>query len=56
MNNIKDEIMPSLFEKYPSLSALYEGQNREAAKVMNSAKVVFPIIIIINLYSYCLYL
>lgn len=47
MNNIKDEIMPVLFEKYPSVTALYEGQNREASKVMNSAIIVGPIIILL---------
>ncbi len=47
MSNIKDEIMPKLFEKYPSVTALYEGQNREATKVANSAKDVVPVIIIL---------
>ena len=45
MANIKTEIMPPIFKKYPSVTALYEGQNREAAKVSNSAGTVFPIII-----------
>jgi multidrug efflux pump subunit AcrB len=47
MSNIKNEIMPKLFEKYPSVTALYEGQNREASKVANSAKNVVPVIIVL---------
>jgi multidrug efflux pump subunit AcrB len=47
MDNIKTEILPPIFEKYPSVSALYEGQNREASKVINSAVIVFPIILLL---------
>ena len=47
MNNIKTEILPDIFAKHPSVTASYEGQNREASKVMNSAKVVFPIILLL---------
>ncbi len=47
MNNIKTEILPDIFARHPSVSALYEGQNREAAKVMNSAAIVFPIILLL---------
>ena len=32
MNTIKKEVMPSILEKYPSVTPLYEGQNREAVK------------------------
>jgi len=44
---IRDEIMPVLTAKYPSISALYEGQNREASKVQKSAAKVFPIILLL---------
>jgi len=47
MSNIKTEILPEIFERHPSVSALYEGQNREASKVMNSAQAVFPVIILL---------
>lgn len=33
---VKTEVVPELQAKYPSISALYEGQNREASKVMGS--------------------
>ncbi|MFD1550796.1 AcrB/AcrD/AcrF family protein [Putridiphycobacter roseus] len=47
MNNIKTAILPGIFAKHPSVSATYEGQNREASKVIDSAKVVFPIILLL---------
>jgi len=43
--DIQENIMPVIRSKYPSVSALYEGQNREAGKVIGSAKTVFPIIL-----------
>lgn len=45
--NIQKNIMPDILSKYPTVSALYEGQNREAEKTINSAKVVFPIILLL---------
>lgn len=47
VNDIKETVMPDIQSRYPSVSALYEGQNREAAKVQSSAKKVFPIILFI---------
>ncbi|MDX1348907.1 MAG: efflux RND transporter permease subunit [Putridiphycobacter sp.] len=47
MENIKTKILPPIFAKHPSVSASYEGQNREASKVMNSAIVVFPVILLL---------
>lgn len=47
VTDVKENVMPVIQSKYPSVSALYEGQNREAAKVQNSAKKVFPIILFI---------
>ena len=45
--DIQDRIMPNLKAKYPSISALYEGQNREASKVMGSLPMVGGIILIL---------
>ena len=47
LEDIKTRIMPSIVAKYPSVTALYEGQNREASKVSNSAKVVGPVILLL---------
>lgn len=43
--DIQANVMPGLMSKYPTITALYEGQNREASKVQGSAKKVFPIIL-----------
>lgn len=45
LEDVQQTIMPELKAKYPTVSALYEGQNREASKVTGSAKKVFPVII-----------
>ncbi len=47
VEEIRTEVMPLLQSKYPSISASYEGQNREAGKVQSSAKKVFPIILLL---------
>jgi multidrug efflux pump subunit AcrB len=43
---IKEEIIPPLLNKYPSISPLFEGQNREAAKTQASAKFALPFVLI----------
>ena len=47
LDDIKENIMPDLSSKYPTVTALYEGQNREASKTINSLKLVGPIILIL---------
>ena len=47
IEEIRTDIMPELINKYPSISALYEGQNREAGKVQGSASQIFPIILLL---------
>jgi multidrug efflux pump subunit AcrB len=46
-DDIRMNIVPGLQAKYPSISALYEGQNREAGKFINSSKAVLPVIILL---------
>lgn len=45
--DIQTRIMPEIRSKYPSVSALYEGQNREASKVMGSLPRVGSIILLL---------
>ena len=45
--DIKETVMVDLLEKYPNVTALYEGQNREASKVMGSVPVVGGIILLL---------
>jgi multidrug efflux pump subunit AcrB len=40
LDDIKANIMPTIESKYPTVSASYEGQNREAQKTIGSAKRV----------------
>jgi multidrug efflux pump subunit AcrB len=45
MIEIRDHVFPEIKAKYASISALFEGQNREAAKTSGSAKMVIPIVL-----------
>jgi len=47
LNDIKDRVMPDISSKYPTVSAVYEGQNREASKTIGSVRLVGPIILIL---------
>ena len=40
MAEIKDEIMPEILSKYPTVTPSYEGQNRERLKLMDSLGAV----------------
>ncbi|WP_445749063.1 efflux RND transporter permease subunit [Polaribacter sp.] len=45
LEDIKTRVMPPILSKYPSVSPLYEGQNREAKKTTDSVYFVGPIIL-----------
>ncbi|MCM4156270.1 efflux RND transporter permease subunit [Gramella sp. AN32] len=45
LEDIRENIMPPLIEKFSSLTVSYEGQNREASKLSSSAAKVLPIIL-----------
>ncbi|MEN8247296.1 MAG: efflux RND transporter permease subunit [Bacteroidota bacterium] len=47
MNAIKANVMPDIISRYPSVSASYEGQNREAEKTKKSVNKVGGIIIVL---------
>lgn len=48
MSDIRENIVPQLQAKYPTISASYEGQNREASKLSASlASAGIPILILI---------
>lgn len=48
LDDIKQNIVPKLQSKYPTISASFEGQNREATKLSNSlAKAGIPILFLI---------
>jgi len=45
MGNIKEELLPVIKAQFPSVTASFEGQNREANKVSSSAQLTVPIVI-----------
>jgi multidrug efflux pump subunit AcrB len=45
MANIREELLPVIQAQFPSVTASFEGQNREAGKASGSASLVLPIII-----------
>jgi multidrug efflux pump subunit AcrB len=47
LEDIKVRILPEILSKYPTVSPLYEGQNREANKTTDSVKIVGPIILLL---------
>ena len=48
MAEVRDEIMPEILSKYPTVTPSYEGQNRERIKLMDSlAAVGFTILALI---------
>ena len=47
MADIKDNILPRILAKYPSVQPSFEGQNREAAKTINSATQVGGIVLVL---------
>jgi multidrug efflux pump subunit AcrB len=43
--DIQQNIMPEITSRYPTVTAAYEGQNREAGKLTESANKIFPVIL-----------
>jgi len=43
--NYRDNIMPDILAKYPTVTPVYEGQNREAGKVQSSVQKIVPVIL-----------
>jgi multidrug efflux pump subunit AcrB len=44
---LRTDFIPELQTRYAGLSALFEGQNREAGKTIGSAKAVIPVILLL---------
>jgi len=47
LEDIRVNIMPNIVSQYATVTPLYEGQNREAKKTIDSIKIVGPIILIL---------
>lgn len=52
--NLKEKIVPEVVSKYPSVTALYEGQNREQEKSQKSMQKVLPIILLLMFFAIAL--
>lgn len=44
---VRDEVLPPILNDFPSVSFLFEGQNREAQKTIKSAQKTFPLILVL---------
>jgi multidrug efflux pump subunit AcrB len=42
---IRENVMPQIIARYPTVVPLYEGQNREAGKLTASVKIVLPAVL-----------
>ncbi len=47
LEDIKTTVLPNIISKFPTVTPIYEGQNREAQKTMVSIKTVGPIILLL---------
>ena len=45
LNNLRNNIVPEILSRYPSVTPLYDGQKREQNKLTDSAVTVIPIIV-----------
>ena len=48
--------MPEILSKYPTVTPLYEGQNREAKKTTDSVSVGWTNYFIVDLHCNCIYI
>jgi multidrug efflux pump subunit AcrB len=52
--SIKEGIVPAVLANYPSVRALYEGQNREQEKTTKSMQVILPVIGLLMFFTIAL--
>ena len=45
LNDLKENVMPEILNRYPSVTPLYDGQQREQNKLTESAVTIIPIIV-----------
>lgn len=49
MKKLEKEVLQPLYQKYPGVKAVYDGQKRETNKVANSAKMGIPVVLLLML-------
>lgn len=47
IEDLRENYVAKILEKYPDVTPLYEGQNREAAKTQKSSKKALPVVLIL---------
>jgi multidrug efflux pump subunit AcrB len=47
LKKMETEILEPLYENYPGVTAVYDGQKRETNKVVDSVKVVLPVVLLL---------
>ncbi len=47
MKDLRVEVLDPLFEKYPGVRPVYDGQKRETDKVKNSAMITIPVVLLL---------
>lgn len=47
LDDLRADVVPEILAKYPTVKPLYEGQNREAGKTIDSMKKTAPVILLI---------
>lgn len=52
--NLKTELIPGILKNYPTVSALYEGQNREQEKSVNSIQKVGIVVLALMFFAVAL--
>jgi multidrug efflux pump subunit AcrB len=45
LSDIRENVVPDVLSKYPTIKVSYEGQNREASKLLKSAKTTIPVVV-----------
>lgn len=48
--SLKEETIPTILAKYPEVSALFEGQDREQAKTAASSAKVYPVVFLLMFF------
>lgn len=53
-DNLRDSLVPAVLVNYPTVKALYEGQNRENEKTGKSFRKIFPMVLLAMFFTIAL--
>ena len=49
--DLRQNLVPAILAKYPSVKASFEGQNREQMKTVDSARIVLPVMLLLMFFA-----